>query len=83
MPVSPSAPDPTMIETRLLVVAEMLDKAVAEVRRTMTEIKDGISDVEGRMTAIEGGLAEQREASAAAVSAAAPPADDPPGSTNA
>jgi signal transduction histidine kinase len=76
---SPPFPDPTQIETRLLVVAEMLDKAVAEVRRTMSEIKVGISDMEGRMTDIEGGIAEQREASAAAASAAA---DEPPGSTN-
>ncbi len=33
--------DPAQIETRLLVVAEMLDRAVAEVRRTMAEIKSG------------------------------------------
>ena len=33
--------DPAQIETRLLVVAEMLDRAVAEVRKTMAEIKGG------------------------------------------
>lgn len=33
----PQGPDP--IETRLLVVAEMLDRAVEEVRRVMNEIK--------------------------------------------
>lgn len=33
--------DPSQIETRLLVVAEMLDRAVAEVRRAMDEIKSG------------------------------------------
>lgn len=39
MPVPPPLHDPQHIETRLLVVAEMLDRAVAEVRRTMDEIK--------------------------------------------
>jgi hypothetical protein len=34
------------LETRLLIVAEMLDKAVAEVRRAMAEIKaDNLTDV--------------------------------------
>lgn len=31
--------DPAQIETRLIVVAEMLDAAVAEVRRAMAEIR--------------------------------------------
>lgn len=41
MPAPPSLPDPSQIETRLLIVAEMLERAVAEVRRTMAEIKGG------------------------------------------
>jgi len=41
MPVPPPLPDPAHIELRLLVVAEMLEKAVAEVRRAMAEIKSG------------------------------------------
>jgi hypothetical protein len=40
MPVPPPMSDPSHIETRLLIVAEMLEKAVAEVRRTMAELKD-------------------------------------------
>jgi hypothetical protein len=39
MPVPAPLPDPSHIETRLLVVAAMLDKAVAEVNRTLAEIK--------------------------------------------
>ncbi len=39
MPVPPPLHDPVQIETRLLVVAEMLERAVAEVRRAMDEIK--------------------------------------------
>jgi hypothetical protein len=39
MPVPPPMHDPVHIETRLLVVAEMLERAVAEVRRAMDEIK--------------------------------------------
>lgn len=39
MPLPPPLHDPQHIETRLLVVAEMLERAVAEVRRTMDEIK--------------------------------------------
>lgn len=39
MPVPPPLPDPGHIETRLLVVAEMLEKAVAEVRRAMDEVR--------------------------------------------
>lgn len=42
MPAPPSLPDPSHIETRLLVVAQMLENAVAEVRRTMAEIKGDI-----------------------------------------
>lgn len=42
MSAPPPFPDPSHIETRLLVVAEMLDQAVAEVRRTMAEIKGDI-----------------------------------------
>jgi hypothetical protein len=38
MPVPP-LPDSNHIETRLLVVAEMLEKAVAEVRRAMDEVR--------------------------------------------
>lgn len=41
MPVPPPLNDPQHIETRLLVVAEMLERAVAEVRRAMDEIKAG------------------------------------------
>jgi hypothetical protein len=43
MPTPPPLPDPSHIETRLLVVAEMLEKAVREVRRTMAEIKGEIN----------------------------------------
>lgn len=39
MPLPPPLHDPVQIETRLLVVAEMLERAVAEVRRAMDEIK--------------------------------------------
>jgi hypothetical protein len=39
MPVPPPLHDSAHIETRLLVVAEMLEQAVAEVRRAMDEIK--------------------------------------------
>lgn len=39
MPTPPPMPDPTHLETRLLIVAEMLDRAVAEVRRAMAEIR--------------------------------------------
>lgn len=35
----PPKPDPSHIETRLLIVAEMLERAVTEVRRAMDEIK--------------------------------------------
>ncbi len=42
MPVPPPLPDPVHIETRLLVVAQMLEHAVAEVRRTMAEIRGSI-----------------------------------------
>lgn len=34
-------PDTAQIETRLLVVAEMLERAVAEVQRAVAEIKSG------------------------------------------
>lgn len=34
-------PDTAHIETRLLVVAEMLERAVAEVHRAMSEIRAG------------------------------------------
>jgi hypothetical protein len=46
MPVPPPLKDPNHIETRLLVVAEMLEKAVAEVRRTMAEIRS-VTPAEG------------------------------------
>jgi hypothetical protein len=39
MPVPPLLHDPQHIETRLLVVAEMLERAVAEVNRVVDEIK--------------------------------------------
>lgn len=39
MPVPPPFRDPTHIETRLLVVAAMLEKAVAEVHRAMEDIR--------------------------------------------
>lgn len=42
MALPPPLPDPAHIETRLLVVAEMLERAVAEVRRTMAEVKGDI-----------------------------------------
>lgn len=60
MPTLPPLPDPSHIETRLLVVAEMLEKAVAEVRRTMAEIKgeiDGISPPTTHSEGSEGGNA--------------------------
>ncbi len=37
----PMSPDSTQIETRLSVLAELLDQAVTEVRRTISEIKGG------------------------------------------
>ena len=40
-PVPPPATDITQIETRLLVLAEILDQAVSEVRRTAQEIRRG------------------------------------------
>ncbi len=33
------APDGSQLETRLLLIAEMLDRAVEEVHRVMTEIR--------------------------------------------
>lgn len=39
MPVPPPMHDPAHLETRLLVVAEMLEKAVAEVHKAMDEIR--------------------------------------------
>lgn len=42
MPVPPPLSDPTHIEARLLVVAEMLDRAVAEVRRAMAEVRGDV-----------------------------------------
>lgn len=42
MPVSPPMPDPSHIETRLLVIAEMLDRAVAEVHRAVADVKGGL-----------------------------------------
>jgi hypothetical protein len=43
MPVPvPNTPDPGHIEMRLLVVAEMLENAVAEIRHTMAEIKGDV-----------------------------------------
>lgn len=42
MPLPPPLHDPAHIETRLLVVAQMLENAVAEVRRAMAEIRGGV-----------------------------------------
>lgn len=39
MPTPPPVPDPSHIELRLVVLAEMLETAVAEVRRITAEIK--------------------------------------------
>lgn len=39
MPTPPPLPDPIHIETRLLIVAEMLERAVDEVRRAMEDLK--------------------------------------------
>jgi hypothetical protein len=39
MPVPPPLPDPSHLETRLLMWAEMLEKAVTEVRRVTAEMK--------------------------------------------
>lgn len=39
MPVPPPFRDPTHIEARLLVVADMLERAVAEVHRAMDDIR--------------------------------------------
>lgn len=44
MPVPPPFRDPSHIETRLLVVAAMLEKAVAEVHRAMDEIRPLVDD---------------------------------------
>jgi hypothetical protein len=62
MPVQPPIPDPSRIELRLLAVAEMLDRAVAEVRQAMTEVKDGVADIEVRVTDIESGISKQQDA---------------------
>lgn len=47
MPVSPPTPDPFRTEARLLMVAQMLEQAVAEVRHAMTEIRND-RDVTGQ-----------------------------------
>lgn len=39
MSLPPPLHDPAHIETRLLVVAEMLERAVAEVRKAMNDLK--------------------------------------------
>lgn len=41
MPVPPPMRDPSHVETRLLVLAELLERAVQEVRRAMADIKAG------------------------------------------
>lgn len=41
MALPPPLSDPSHIEMRLLVVAEMLERAVAEVHRAMADIKIG------------------------------------------
>lgn len=43
MALPPPLPDPAHIETRLLVVAKMLENAVAEVHRVMAEVKGEIN----------------------------------------
>jgi hypothetical protein len=57
MPAPPPLPDPSHIEMRLLVVAQMLENAVSEVRRTMAEIKGDIrpSTDTGQKPEISGG----------------------------
>jgi len=52
--------DPTHVETRLLVVAEMLDRAVAEVRKAMDEIKTGPAARRHPVVPEENGDATQR-----------------------
>ncbi len=39
MPVPPPIPDPSHIEQRLLILAELLDSAVDECRRVAAEIQ--------------------------------------------
>jgi hypothetical protein len=41
MPVPPPMHDPSHVETRLLVLAELLERAVQEVRRAMVDIRSG------------------------------------------
>jgi len=40
---TPRPPEPSGIEERLMVVAEMLEKAVAEVRRAMAEVQGHVA----------------------------------------
>lgn len=40
MPMPPPLSDPSHIPTRLLVVAEMLDRAVEELQRAMDELRN-------------------------------------------
>lgn len=37
-------PEPSGIEERLMVVAEMLERAVAEVRRAMAEVQGNVTE---------------------------------------
>lgn len=41
MPVPAPMHDPSHVETRLMVLAELLERAVQEVRRAMADIKAG------------------------------------------
>lgn len=43
MTAPPPLPDPAHIETRLLIVTEMLDQAIAVVQHLMADIKTGPS----------------------------------------
>lgn len=49
--MAPPSQDPS-IETRLLVVAEMLERAVAEVRRAMVDVRSDIRTDDKRQTAV-------------------------------
>ncbi len=43
MSVPPPLHDPAHLETRLLLLAELLERAVAEVRRTAAEIRPTVA----------------------------------------
>lgn len=48
------APDHSVMETRLLVLAEMLDRAAAEVRRLTADVKGGGLDTAGPVVTMQG-----------------------------